>query len=204
MKNINIDLLLSKFFDIKIFLSSIILSVALIFIFNYNIIQNNRIDVKIHFNLNKQKLIDLEDRYFGSKLVLDGIKQEISLQLKEKLYILGSDFEKNLSLVTKNFRENKIKINKVGNFDSPIIHMSIYNMFKGKNNSQYEDSDLQHVKNKINLLLKKNFEEYDFFIFLEINNFKNEKFKHISTFVFLLIVINLLLVTIKFRKKILS
>jgi len=62
MKNINIDLLLRKFFDVKIFISSIILTAVLIFTFNYNTTKDNRIVIKIYFNFNKQKLLELENK----------------------------------------------------------------------------------------------------------------------------------------------
>jgi hypothetical protein len=202
MKNINIDLLLRKFFDVKIFISSIILTAVLIFTFNYNTTKDNRIVIKIYFNFNKQKLLELENKYFGSKLVLEDvrIRREMALNLKEKLYLLSLDFEKNLKLDTENYKENKIQINKSGSLDSPVIEMILYNNFKGNNNIQYKDTDLQDIKKKINLLLKTNFQDYDFFIFLEKKNFKSENYKYISTFVFLLVVINFFLVAIKFRK----
>ena len=205
MKTIKIDVLIKNFFNMKIFICSIILTTIFVYFFSINITKTNKINITIIFNLNKDNLFKLEEKYSGSKLALSSIEQEVSLKLKEQLYLTTLDMENSLKKIfNKDFKKSNIKIVNSGSVINNSLDIVVYNTFKGKNAEPYVTSDLTKARDKIYLFLKKKYPKYEFYIFLKNYNFVNQDYKLISIFVFLLTTINLLLLSINFRKKLLS
>jgi hypothetical protein len=200
MKNINIDLILKHFFKVQILIISIIIAAFTTFLIDSFRVKTNRLDIQIVFQLDKGIILEYEEKYNKSDFILQQIvSSEISLKLKEKLLYNAEQFKNYI----QNYKKPIKAIFEVSNIKNDQFQISILNNFKGENTSAFNFEDQKELRTKIYSYLKENFNEHEFYIFFTNKNFKNEKYKLVSTFIFLSFLVNMLIIAIKYRKKLL-